>query len=348
MKFYEYCQDIKEDDLRTVDELYEKMAYLDELSKIKLLGKSDTERKQYYKDMINGLGRDAVKSQVMQMLNYDENIGTIGRFPFQTLLLNCVIKLEKYITDSKKEDETSNVNFIKSLDESYDCIADESKVIKTITNLDSDNNSSFVMIPIKSRNHMFSTVVYKNKEGMYEFVVINKGAREVVEGEPIKEHHTFEKYIIQENNIGRLIDCFNSENSTSNIYDMFRFLSNKHEVLKDIDAKNQMIGNCYYKEIEAGLKYAYSRAYNKYELENYISNDRLKKKEVKVKVPKFPEGMQNFNVELIKNIRDNIDNDELKIFIDNVCDVYMKNKEFRNYTKQNHNVTYHFCKLHID
>ena len=283
-------------------------------------------------NMITNLQEEYIKNQVMAIVNYEDN-NAKGEYLMAAFFANCSMIIKQNI--GNKEDDTW---FKKSLDDSLGLINNYSnakRIYKKLKRLQEGNSKSFLLVPIVTKGHVFSSVITKNIEGNYEVVLVNKGERE--------NHFPFEKYELSKENMKKICKMYASmdykypsfNRTVGNIYYMFEKYSKKHEELDNVDARNQIVGNCYYKEIEEGLKYAYSNAYNGFE----IQNDR--------KIPKFPISLKEFHERLLHNIKEVIDiyinynviNREkycegLISFIDDIIKVYGENKRFRECLKR--------------
>ena len=304
------------------------------LEDFKTKTKVDKEKMQYleerveFEKYINILGKDAINNQVLQILNYERNTGASGQLPLYTIFENCRIVLKESIKEK-------NTLFEESLNNSKECLLEPLKYQEKIEGLKNDK-SSFIIAPIKVDGHRFSIAIYKNKNEEYECVVINKGDRNEEDSNGnIVEHHIFEKYIIPKNNIKNIIDFVicekvkNDEKSTSYVYNKLRSESKngRYERLENIIAKEQSTGNCYYKELEEGLKYVYSKAF----IPQFSNIEMTKNSTI---TPKFPINTKEFNSKVLKNIAESYHNDEVRKFIEDTIKIYEKNKDFRNEIKE--------------
>ena len=292
-------------------------------------------------DMVLKLKEEDIENQVKAIVNYEENRAS-GRLCMATFFANCSNILKEQLKD--RED---NEYFNRSLDQSLEVIKNFNnykKIYKRLKALKKGNEKNFILVPIVARGHVFSGIITKNNNDDYELTLINKGNR--------GEHLIFEEYIIPEKNIKKIARlCENMDYDTpifnrsiENIYQVVEKYSIGHNKLENIDARNQIVGNCYYKEIEEGLRYIYSKAYNGFE----IQGDK--------KVPKFPVSTKEFHDKLLYNIKNVLEdyninakkhnigivrkNKELIDFIEDIIIVYDENKRIRDFMKKLNGVPY--------
>lgn len=281
------------------------------------------EEENQYKMLIKQLPKKMILESIKELLNTQTNVHE-GSIPMYMMFANWSIIMQKFVIDENKTQESEYTQFAKSLRVSQDGIKDEKKYIDRITSLEANNDKSFVIAPVTAKEHIFSTVIYKKDEDNYEFIIINKGERP-------KENHTHEKYIIPQKKLGNIIKYIEGINtrgtaSVGDIYADFKKNSNEYVAMLDIASAPQRESNCYYKEMEAGLKYAYSRSFNAFDTITYLDN--------KIRIPKLPGGTETFQKAVIDKILESSVNNEEKYeeFIKEVkglVDIYEKNKEFR-------------------
>lgn len=287
----------------------------------------DIERQEntiHYKNILGKLNQEAIKNQAEQIINYSDNFVQSGKTPVVSLFENCVITMEDIIsneyTDKKEYEE-----FCDSLRVSQKCIEDYNQYAKGLEDLKNknQNESKFIIAPISSSDHVFNSVIYWNGEN-YEMIVVNKGGR--FDKTSNKEYHSFEKYVISEEKINDvlpilgLLDKPMENRSVSEIYKYLDSISvpEQNEKLLMIDARNQRVGNCYFKEIEEGLKLAYS-----------IYFDKFRKNMDGTLTPKLPCDTKEFHIELLNNLKNNCGDADTVEYINNLVDEYEKNKQFR-------------------
>ena len=277
-----------------------------------------SQMKENFKKYISKLAEAAKKNQVNQLLNYAENYQD-GFSPILSLYTNCVITMNEYIGKYDENDKFNN-----SLEISRACIAKEKNYVNEIKKLQEDDNKSFVISLILAESHVFSAVVYKKKDN-YELILVNMGGGYDEGG--LNKHHGFEKYKVSEENIENIFNYISKkERPTNEIYKYIREHSIDKSPIRmyDVNARGQRVGNCYYKEIEKSLKYAYATAFDNYEEVLQFNGDNT---EI-VKIPKWPITTMNFNKELVNNILE-YSKDDTKEYIKGVLEIYEKNKNFR-------------------
>ena len=311
---------------------------------------SKEQQEDEYKRLLNSLDEDIVKNQANQILNYAYNESE-GNIPVYSLYTNCSMVIKESFDeedinkgmskDEIKKKEDVNSAFKKSLDNSGYCIISPKDYQNRIEHLEAGKDESFIMAPVLAKGHVFSIAIYKKDVNNYEFVVINKGSRTFDLGAGKKRHHAFESYIIPKENIEKLIPLLDvgthvATKKTSEIYDMLQenALDKKYEELTDIDARGQRVGNCYYKEVEEGLKYVYFRVYSRYDKLKFRSEYNKD-----LKTPKLPGGTQKFHIKLLSNIIKHTNNPKVKEFVEDLIDTYDKNKNFRNRMREKSDMT---------
>ena len=252
--------------------------------------------------------------------------------------INKLIDIKEITKDTVKE-------FEKSLNNSKECILNSELYLEKLKGLKKDNSQSFILAPVCSKMHLFTTAIYK-KDSNYEFILINKGGR--YDPESNKLYNTYEKYIIPSKDeeklkyLVSLLNNYNSRLSTIEIYNEFEECSIREERINEekYEAREQRTGNCYYKEIEAGLKYVFAYAFDYYETRTYEDESYYKFGNTKFgvhinkvlsveKTPKYPEGTEIFQKKLLNNIKELYGSKEIEKYIDDVSDAYSRNKKFR-------------------
>ena len=255
---------------------------------------------------LDKLSDEQIKDQALQVVNRSPNILGEGKYCMASLFSNYSNILGEYIEDGG--------SFMVSLQESLDGIVNGGYEDK-LPNLTSGDRGSFIVVPIKTVNHMFSCVVYKKDDDNYECVVVNKGERPHDKNGKVKSHI---KYTINKDKMDDIIDgCFYKDDVTmEEIYTTFEKTKNKVTIY-NINLTNQKTGNCYYKEIEAALKYSYYN-YKGADEKDFANN-------------KWPISNLEMHKKFLANIKENIAtrSKELYEFVDNIERGYSKNKLFR-------------------
>ncbi len=279
-----------------------------------------------------------IKDQVLQVLNYSDNIlGTLDN-EIVVFASNFSDILNRYI---------KNDNFKDSLKNSIDCMFD-ADITKYLEKLKVNDRNSFLQVPIISVNHLFGTVIYKIDDDNFKFVLINKGERGCSNNGEFK-NDTCEAYIISKKNIKYIIEnCLLRDDiergllTSEKIYDIFNEkgkkvlwtklkIEGKNLFYKDIKLSEQKQGNCFYKNTEALYFFA---------LNNALEQNNFNKK-------KNPISKEKFHLEFINNIRSAINTiwedkeakDRIIKFLDNIANIYISNKAVRKYCKDNPNIT---------
>lgn len=294
--------------------------------------KDNTKELEELADMLSNISFKDRKNQIRQIINYEDNT-TVGNEPLATFFANCTIALKDYVGDDNK--------FIESLNNSKELLKSlpsSNKYKEMINKLERNNPKSFIVVPILAKGHIFSSVIYKNNMGNYDIVVINKGDK--------GGHSKFEKYTISSKRLNDISEFYASMKYKANFfehtlkirtvdksYEELKKYSINYEKLTDYGTRDQIVGNCYYKEIQEGIKYTYSNAYQVYEINGYQQ------------VPKWPVSTKEFNKKLINNIKKCL---EIKnkqciskegvdvygneiCFIQHIIDIYEKNKDLRKF-----------------
>ena len=285
----------------------------------------DMEKTMHYKNILGRLNQEAIQNQAEQIINYSDNYVQSGKTPVVSLFENCVISMKKIIS-TEYIDKKEYKEFINSLMVSQQCIENSDKYAKEFESLKNKNQNGkrFIIAPISAREHVFNSVIYWNGEN-YEIIVINKGGR--FDSTSNKEYHSFEKYVISEkkiNDVLPILGVLDKPMKMRSVSEIYKFLDSiskpeQNEKLLMIDARNQRVGNCYFKEIEEGFKFAYSLFFNKFR----------QNKDLNTLTPKLPCDTQKFHIELLNNLKKNCGDDDTVAYINNLVDEYEKNKQFR-------------------
>ena len=248
---------------------------------------------------LDKLSLEQIKDQILQVLNYSSNTLGQDKFNLSSLLSNFSYILHDSVNEA----------FNASLQNSLNCIIDNTCYKDNINNLLGNNKNSFVLAPLLTKRHMFSTLIYK-KDDLFEFILINKASR--------LNNHSYQKYVIPSNNLGNILNYLGyGENKYCSLAEMYKVFEDnciQKEVLLSITSSRQKEGNCFFKEIEASLKYAYSNAY----IENF-------------KTPKWPMDTGVMHAKFILNIEKSYP--LLKPYLNHINSVYLKNKTFRKLCK---------------
>jgi tetratricopeptide (TPR) repeat protein len=141
--------------------------------------------------------------------------------------------------------------FQESLDKSMKAYKDDEKLMKSVLELKEGEGDSFIILPVASNSHQFSTVIRKSLNH-YSFTVVNKGERPY--------NNQFITYEIKPDQCSKVLKILRGAMGkvpTSSIYDVFRSNSIKTTRLK-LYSSEQKTGNCFIKEPENAIKYAFA------------------------------------------------------------------------------------------
>ena len=164
-------------------------------------------------------------------------------------------KLEDvYEIYEKMEEMKYNENFRNSLKNSKKYIQDKNfklLAFEQIKELQIDDPNSFLLFPLKSAHHMWSTLIKKTEEG-YSALIVNKGMR--------FWHDPVEEFVFKEGHLEKLMECLSyaGKNEHENIEDIYRMFLKKSDAQYNLKIllASQKTGNCFTKNIQAGIKLA--------------------------------------------------------------------------------------------
>lgn len=270
---------------------------------------------------LDKLSIEQKKEQILQVLNYTGNNTGRDVYGVASLFSNCANILSDYVDE----------NFKKSLENSLECMMNKNFMDK-LEELKDNDSRSFIIVPITSKNHLFNAIIYK-KDKFFDCVLVNKGERFYDNVEFPDMHHEYEVYRIKESNIKKIIPFLGIDirkDSTAGIYEAFKNNSKMYRELINIYSREQEEDNCYYKEEEAVLKFAYSFAYDKFK--------NIEKTEMKT--PKWPISTKEMQDRILKNIEEVENDPEFTKFVEKFRKVYSLNKEFRDNMKKNQTLVY--------
>ena len=253
--------------------------------------------------------RYRIINQARQILNYSSNTY------FDKNNLVDVVRIFNNILLNKSDE------FTRSLNNTMEILKNEGIQQKFIASLENNNNSSFVILPMFSLNHAFYGVLRKiNNE--YSFTIVNRGDRGT--------YKQYEEFVIEDGKLPQFIAFLkrverqDSKIKTQDIYIGFSEFSTKHYSLNVVSLP-QKVGNCFIKELEAAIKYAFStRNETKINVLNLRDNTKPKF------TPKWDLETFEIHDRYIKSLEQ--ENVELAPMLEDIYRMYFTNKLIRKNT----------------
>lgn len=145
--------------------------------------------------------------------------------------------------------------FQSSIKTSKDCFEDLSKVPSEIQKLKPNNDDSFIIFPLLATGHLFSSVIRKREENgheKYSLLVVNLGGRSGEKG----NHEQYEEFVFNSREkLMKALDFSRAVTPVSKVYASFN-LNSDEKYINTIKSRDQIVGNCYLKEVEKGIKAA--------------------------------------------------------------------------------------------
>ena len=259
-----------------------------------------------FKEYLLNMSEYELENQIEQILNYSPNFFSDNKYGIMFMLSIFSNILKEYTTP-----KDSIPKFSYSINDSIECISSSSLYASYIENLIPNEKNSFILAPLLSSNHLFTCLIHKT-DNNYECTVINKGAA--------SNNYAYKKYTIPEKSMESIIPLFgfSYENnfSISDIYLAFSKSATVSEDLRKISSSTQKTNNCYYKEFEAGLKYAYSNSFVD-----------------KFTTPKWPISTLEMHQKYLSFILSCNISDYTKKYIKTLYNTYTANKTFKNSLK---------------
>ena len=211
---------------------------------------------------------------------------------------------------------TNNSNFSQSIDRSIQSL--NKTFVKTqdeIRQLENNNANSFLIKPLRGIGHRFATVVRK-KEGDYSFTLVNKGLR---------PDYQFEEFLIPIHKLQPLLSTLEQINAnvpTEKIYTTFGEYA-QHNYKLNIKSRNQKTGNCFIKNPENAIKFAYAtRDFSEKDFQNLRINEPSK-----TFSPKW--GVTTGGVHRLFKEQLQKENPRISLALENIFQTYNRNKLFR-------------------
>ena len=160
---------------------------------------------------------------------------------------------EVYQVYSKMEEIDASPEFRKSLENSSWAVKVPPVLDSELSKLKVNDPKSFLVLPMLGKGHLWSTLIRKTDEG-FSATVVNKGLR--------FWHDPMEEFVFKKENQKKLVSAlnytgFSTAHSVEDVYRKFIANSDKQYNLK-INAAPQKVGNCFTKNIQAGIKLAYA------------------------------------------------------------------------------------------
>lgn len=224
-----------------------------------------------------------------------------------------------------------NREFRNSIKNSKNCVMVPPITSIQLSSLKKNDPNSFLALPVLGKGHLWSTLIRRTDEG-FSAVIINKGLR--------FWHDPIEEFVFNEKNKDKLVSALKycgafTMRSVEDVYRKFIDNSDKRFNMA-INASPQKVGNCFTKNIQAAIKFAYGtrkmpvKEFNKLRIDKeYTSFGTPDKNRVTFKWDVLTtEQMQKL---FVKKIVDK--NPNIKPMVDESVLVYTSNKHFRQKIK---------------
>ena len=287
----------------------------------------------FYERLKNSLGYMSswqIEGLVRQIYNHSDNFTG-------TEICDLIPLFSSYFSIlCKKELEHGNEQnscFKDSLKNSLDVLNNnKTATMRRVEKLQENNRDSFLICPVVAKGHIFSCVIYKRSDSDYELITVNKGRK--------GRRNVYCGYKLSVNNVAYFLDNFVSREGDS-VESVYNFLENEGEVIHDGDSilkeikissfndvrsAHQKAGNCFYKNTEAAVRFAW-----------FVSHPQYRKvgRFIHPKGPYDTEHIHNMIVDnILKCLRESYgDNENLIKSISYERYIYEVNKRFR----KNHN-----------
>lgn len=155
------------------------------------------------------------------------------------------------------------------------------------------NENKFLVLPIWARGHVFSAVIRKNISSKgsdkISIILVNLGSRPFETGG--SKDNKYKEYIFDQKTAESILEKhtkFTCKLSVSDVYSSFKSSSLENYDI-NLTSKEQVIGNCYIKNLEKGLRLASCLITSKLENKNFdstslrIDTDKSEIEKIKVK-----------------------------------------------------------------
>ena len=220
---------------------------------------------------------------------------------------NLIVTYEKLLCKN-------DVTLSNSLNKSVEALKDQNKTIQCLSELQLNNSKSFLIMPLMSYDHVFSSVWRKIDEG-FSAIIVNKGGR------PFSSQ--FIEYHMDEYHANKLINHLVSSFGQKSIPSIYQdFSKNSAFTYKlNIMSKDQKVGNCFIKEPENAIKFSFAtKNFTKQDFENL----RQGKSQFYSKWDALTVDMHKAFITQIA-----LENPNLQTILSNEYSLYSKNKKFR-------------------
>lgn len=248
---------------------------------------------------------------VHQVLNknsnmYQENNNISDLFKFYGKTLS--IRTSKEFSDSMKK--------------TWDIFKNTQNRIVAFKSLKQDRVNSFLIMPLKAYNHMFAAVI-RRKGDDYSFTIVNKGYR-------MPNRSKYEEFIVPKSNINQILKVIENgmgEFAVESFYTEFeKYSSEKYKL--NIVSKNQKSGNCFIKEPETAIKFAYAtRNFSENDFKIVRQNDLSN-----IFIPKWGVPTSDMHKLFVKEVQK--DNPNATVQLEGKLQIYLQNKSYRGYLKK--------------
>lgn len=265
---------------------------------------------------MEGYKRYRIENQVKQILNCAVN------FNLDKENLFDVVRIYNKILENKSRVFSQSLIYTANLlkGQSFE---DYDEYIRKGVFLENDNSDSFLIFPMFSNNHAFYGILRKvNCE--YSYTIVNRGDRWF--------HQKYEEYIIYD--IKKFMEFLKevsvqTTKKTEEIYQTVLELSKNNEVnLIRVDQVAQKNDNCFIKELESAIKYAYSTRKGN---ESGISIRKLREKDCFLHRPRWNISNLEMHGKYVEELKK--ENANLSESLDYIYKAYIINKRIKKLSK---------------
>ena len=213
----------------------------------------------------------------------------------------------------------NDVTLSNSLLQSVGAIKDQSKITLYISQLQSESPKSHLIMPLMSNDHVFAAVWRKIDNG-YSATIVNKGGR------PFATQ--FVEYQMDEYHMKNLVNSLVATFGQKTIPSIYRDFADAsaYTYKLNIVSKDQKVGNCFIKEPENAIKFAFATAnFNKENFQKLREGNLTNKS-------KWNTLTDDMHKEFTLQIAQ--DNPNLQKILNNEYNIYSQNKKFRELIEQ--------------